>query len=172
MSRKFASGEIVLPGLHADPAPQGAGEWLTVLSNPDLRVTAGVSVGGDAIMNLHQDETAGSFRYPEFFKDGREFRIGRIVDDPLQPVDVDLWRDTDDCLLPPDDTIPNTEDDGAAATVSHADSVFDDLIESVVSAACDPFFEVKILTFEFVGWNDIEVVEEAANFVRGVHTWK
>jgi len=120
-------------------------------------------------MNLHQDETAGSFRHPEFLKDGREFRVGRIVDNLLQQVNVDLQRDTKDCLAPADDTIPNTKDDSATATVSHADSVFDNLIESVLSTAHDPFFEIKILTFEFVGRDDIEVVEEESDFVRGAH---
>lgn len=133
-------------------------------------MAAGVGVGRDAWVDLHQDEAACPFGHLHLLEDGHDFRVGRVVDGFFQGVDVDLGGDADDGAVSADDVVTNTEDDGAATAVGHADGVLDDLIDGVVPAAGDPFLEVEVLVFEVVGRDAVEVVKEEADLVGGAHT--
>jgi hypothetical protein len=121
-------------------------------------------------VNLHQDQATGAFRYPENFEYWRKFGVSRIVDSLFKEVQVDLRWDADNSTVFADSMIPDTEDDSAATTISHADGAFNDLIDCAVAAAADPFLEIEVLILEGVSRKSGKVVKKEADLVGSAHT--
>ena len=118
-------------------------------------------------MDVYQDQPARSLGNHEFLEDGGQFGIGAAVDAELQPIHGNVVKYSDDGGAPAHHLVPDTEDDGTAATVGHAHGCGDCRADGLVIAAAIPLLEVEILVLEVVGRVVIEPVEELLDVTAG-----